>query len=92
MSYDQQLADARAEIVRLLSYNAGLIKIQTSMEAQIERYQAALSWIEDAEPELVYEARKKFSLEQKADPDEGLPTAADVRGILKPNAGQTSNQ
>lgn len=28
--------------------------------------------------------------EQKADPDEGLPTAADVRGILKPNAGQSS--
>lgn len=50
LEHDQLAALARHEIKQ--------------RDAEIERLRAALSWIEDQEPQIVAWARKKFDLEQ----------------------------
>ena len=61
---------------------------------EIKRLRSALNDIARGGHSSLESARHRAEIalndEQKADPDEGLPTAADVRGILKPNAGQSS--
>lgn len=81
MAITTALAEAADEIERLRADGSAMRASITRLVEEVELLRRAIAWMENEEPELVWGAQHKFGF--KLYDDAGLPTAANVRGILK---------